>query len=127
LIAASAMHLSLPDAMSLRLTCSWFRDAIDWAVDGWKELYHARWSLANKDMKMQSWSVMYRRRAKLAKIAGVDIENCGMSFVCPLKWSELEPTEQRAERFCSQCNERVYYVTTKEALQNFASQGKCVR
>lgn len=58
----------------------------------------------------------------------LEILNCDklFSFVCPKHWDELAVTEAEDERFCSQCNEKVYVCTTLEQMAAHARDRHCV-
>ena len=47
------------------------------------------------------------------------------AFLCQMEWDELEPTDDPAVRFCSQCLKEVTHATTEGQLALFAAQGRC--
>lgn len=51
---------------------------------------------------------------------------CKFEFECPQRWSALTPTSSWGIRFCSSCNSNVYLATSVAAVEQFASEDKCV-
>jgi hypothetical protein len=58
----------------------------------------------------------------------VELWNCRNSFefVCPRYFSELEPTDDPAVRFCNVCRERVYQSRTPLDFVSHGELGHCV-
>jgi hypothetical protein len=58
----------------------------------------------------------------------VELWNCrnAFDFVCPRYFSELEPTDDPAVRFCAVCQERVYQCRTPLDFVTHGELGHCV-
>ncbi|HMM81148.1 MAG TPA: hypothetical protein PKC65_14115 [Pyrinomonadaceae bacterium] len=54
------------------------------------------------------------------------IKNCELIFECPKQWDELEPTANKAVRFCGTCDRGVYLAEDEDTLAMLAAAGKCV-
>lgn len=48
------------------------------------------------------------------------------AFECPQQWNNLETTGADGVRFCSSCNERVFFCNTPEEGEHHASLGHCI-
>lgn len=48
------------------------------------------------------------------------------NFVCPKKWNEMEPTENRKVRFCGDCKKNVYFCDNIVEARELGNQGCCV-
>jgi uncharacterized protein (TIGR02996 family) len=48
------------------------------------------------------------------------------AFLCSKRWSQLQPTEDAAVRFCSECRRNVHYCAKIEEARDHAWQGHCV-
>ena len=53
-----------------------------------------------------------------------EIKNC-FEFVCPLKWDNLEKTDNNDIRFCGSCEKQVFKATNKNDLSRLAKENKC--
>lgn len=47
-------------------------------------------------------------------------------FVCPKKWNEMKPTENRKVRFCEDCKKNVYFCDNIIEARELGNQGCCV-
>ena len=54
-----------------------------------------------------------------------EIKNC-FEFVCPLKWNNLEKTDNNDIRFCGSCEKQVYKAKTMYDFFEMSEQNKCV-
>lgn len=54
-----------------------------------------------------------------------EIKNC-FEFVCPLKWDNLEKTDNNNIRFCGSCDKQVFKASDLESFSKFANENKCV-
>lgn len=59
------------------------------------------------------------------------IETCGGTRLriyphCPYEWSQLVPTEDATVRYCTACQEPVYFCATDEELAAHAAANHCV-
>ena len=59
------------------------------------------------------------------------IETCGGTRLriyphCPYEWSQLVPTEDATVRYCTACQEPVYFCATDEELTAHAAANHCV-
>ena len=54
-----------------------------------------------------------------------EIKNC-FEFVCPLKWNNLEKTDDKNVRFCGSCEKQVFKATDLDSFQELSDQNKCV-
>ena len=55
------------------------------------------------------------------------IRECGAKIKkCPLKWKELEKTEEESRRFCHVCKKSVFLVTSKEEFEAQKKLKHCV-
>jgi uncharacterized protein (TIGR02996 family) len=64
-----------------------------------------------------------------AQVSRVPVENCQFRwrFLCPQKWSHLEPTVNPEVRYCSSCQRAVYYChTIEDARARAGGAGECV-
>ncbi len=61
-------------------------------------------------------------------VSRIPVENCGTrwTFICPRKWSEFRETADPEIRFCSTCEQNVYYCHSVEEARERASQRQCV-
>ena len=64
----------------------------------------------------------------LASIARTSIENCPLEFEfrCPKQWEELQVLDSPDERYCSTCEQNVYYCSTVGVARHCARNGQCV-
>ena len=77
----------------------------------------------------------------LAVVSRLPIENClgqveearpgglprvTFDFVCDRRWEELNPTEERAVRFCEACRQNVHYCDTIVEARRHARDGHCI-
>ncbi len=46
-------------------------------------------------------------------------------FACPVKWEDMDATENPQQRFCQQCNKHVTEVSSEAQFNLIASQGGC--
>ena len=54
-----------------------------------------------------------------------EIKNC-FEFVCPLKWDNLEKTDNNNIRFCGSCDKQVFKASDLESFSKLADENKCV-
>jgi hypothetical protein len=52
--------------------------------------------------------------------------NSEWKFRCPLQWDFLLETEEEGVRFCGQCEENVYHITSDEELGRAIRLNQCV-
>ena len=48
------------------------------------------------------------------------------AFICQMEWDELEPTDNPAVRFCSQCKRSVTHAKTDGEFEVLATEGHCL-
>jgi uncharacterized protein (TIGR02996 family) len=67
-------------------------------------------------------------RGWLRAVSRPPIENCEFRFFyqCPLQWDKLTPTDDARVRFCSGCQQNVYYCDSIDEARSHASQERCV-
>jgi hypothetical protein len=53
-------------------------------------------------------------------------ESVEWEFRCPMRWDELETTEDASTRYCDRCEKTVHYCSTVEELNTFAGDKKCI-
>jgi hypothetical protein len=51
---------------------------------------------------------------------------CKFEFECSKKWAELQATDNKNIKFCSDCNHEVYLANSQYEFNQYASDGKCV-
>ena len=51
---------------------------------------------------------------------------CIFRFVCDKRWEELEETEQKSKRYCSDCARHVYLCNTQKQLERCRARRDCV-
>lgn len=56
----------------------------------------------------------------------IAIRNCRFKFKCTKKWSELTPTEISSQRFCSECEQMVFFCRNAEELEFEVRLNNCV-
>lgn len=49
-----------------------------------------------------------------------------MDFVCPKKWNEMIPTENKKVRFCGDCQKNVYFCDNIIEARDLGQQGSCI-
>lgn len=54
-----------------------------------------------------------------------EIKNC-FEFVCPLKWDNLEKTDNNDIRFCGSCEKQVFKASDLDSFNRLANENKCV-
>ncbi len=54
------------------------------------------------------------------------IANCTFAFKCPRSWDDLTLTNSESVRFCSACDQEVYFAEDEETFGMLAATGKCV-
>ena len=54
-----------------------------------------------------------------------EIKNC-FEFVCPLKWNNLEKTDDKNVRFCGSCEKQVFKASDLDSFSKLANENKCV-
>ena len=54
-----------------------------------------------------------------------EIKNCFV-FVCPLKWENLEKTDEINIRYCGSCEKQVYKAENMFSFYELSEQNKCV-
>jgi uncharacterized protein (TIGR02996 family) len=68
-----------------------------------------------------SWLMMVER---------LDVEKCPQpvefKFQCPRSWDRLELTDDDRVRFCTACEQNVYYCQDVSSARTLASMGACV-
>lgn len=85
--------------MSVLLTSKRFGEVLKKCQPLWRSKFLLRWPLQNPSLRMRSWWSMYARRHRAWLEEPVPrnpvlIENCTLSFECPLRFSELQPLEE---------------------------------
>jgi hypothetical protein len=53
------------------------------------------------------------------------IINCEFVFKCPLKWENLEKTQNEDRKYCKSCQKNVYFAHSQSELNELARVGKC--
>ena len=56
----------------------------------------------------------------------ITIRNCKFAYKCDKQWFELLDTKDRNVKFCSTCQQEVFYCNTDEALVEAIKNNKCV-
>ncbi len=51
--------------------------------------------------------------------------NVNIEYNCPVKWKSLNLTDQKNIRYCSKCNEKVYFVDSMEDYRNLPTESVC--
>lgn len=56
------------------------------------------------------------------------VQNCDIAFQnrCPLRWTNLEPTDTPRQRWCSECGRTVTFCSSNDELKRLSSAGQCV-
>ena len=54
-----------------------------------------------------------------------EIKNC-FEFVCPLKWDNLQKTDNNDIRFCGSCDKQVFKASSLKSFSKLANENKCV-
>lgn len=49
-----------------------------------------------------------------------------LSTYCPVKWEELEPTENEKVKFCSVCAKKVFFCETLSEVEKCQAKGECI-
>lgn len=83
------------------------RGAIDARLSELRELVH------------RGWAAVFDRPM---------IENCDehFAFKCPLKWENLQLTDDHKVRHCEACDKNVYHCNTVDEARGHAVRGECV-
>ena len=55
----------------------------------------------------------------------IEIKNC-FEFVCPLKWDNLQKTDNKDIRFCGSCDKQVFKASGLKSFSKLANENKCV-
>ncbi len=55
-----------------------------------------------------------------------DIRNCEFRFKCPKQWDALKSTDNQDQRFCSVCNQIVYFCHTDKELVAAIKADRCI-
>lgn len=57
-----------------------------------------------------------------------DIRNCDVRFQtrCPKQWVDLRPTSENAIRYCTECQQNVYFCQSSEELKLRTANNQCV-
>jgi len=55
-----------------------------------------------------------------------EIRNCEFRFKCPKEWNGLKPTDNHDQRYCSACNQIVYFCHTANELMAAIQADHCV-
>ncbi len=77
----------------------------------------------------------------LAVVSRLAVENCHraraeengpkltpfpFTFLCERRWEDLQPTDDRAVRFCEGCQQRVFYCDTITEARRHAREARCI-
>jgi uncharacterized protein (TIGR02996 family) len=64
----------------------------------------------------------------LARFDQTCIENCTVSFrfECPMRWEQLQPTEDQRVRFCDKCLKHVHHCQDVAEAREHAAMAHCV-
>jgi uncharacterized protein (TIGR02996 family) len=64
----------------------------------------------------------------LAQLDRTRIDRCPLQFAyeCPRQWEALQPTENAGVRFCTACQQAVYYCSSLKQARREARAGHCV-
>ena len=54
-----------------------------------------------------------------------EIKNC-FEFICPLKWENLEKTDNSNIRFCGSCEQQVFKATDLNSFEKLSDKNKYV-
>ena len=54
------------------------------------------------------------------------LANCKYSFKCIKTWESLEITSSQEVRYCSDCQQEVYYCRTKREMVSAIKKRKCI-
>ena len=125
------------EAVQVSLVCKAFRDAVEeHCNDAWRDVFLSLWPMQNSKLKMRSWRTMLKRRILAFgqhRWTGEEdqIEGCPVVFRCPLRWSELDPSDMDGyvldnEKTCSECGRSVVRVESAKDLRELASKDRCV-
>lgn len=101
----------------------------------WEPLVRQKWPhfvvpLGERKRRV-NFARLYRERIGVMEVSeypDVVVENCVdqlFSFKCPIRWSQLESTNEPNRRFCNSCNRNVYMSLTVEDFQKRVAEGHC--
>lgn len=54
------------------------------------------------------------------------ILDCELTFNCPQKWGELQPTESHRVRFCPECEMKVVFCSTPRQVEKAKAKKQCL-
>jgi hypothetical protein len=54
------------------------------------------------------------------------LANCKYAYKCTKTWEDLEITSSQEVRYCSDCQEEVYYCRTKLEIVSAIKKRKCI-
>ena len=54
-----------------------------------------------------------------------EIKNC-FEFICPLKWKNLETTDNNDIKFCGSCKKQVFKANDFETFLKLSKENKCI-
>lgn len=54
------------------------------------------------------------------------LANCKFAFKCTKTWESLEKTSEPGVRYCSDCQEEVFYCITKSEIVDALRDRKCI-
>jgi len=55
-----------------------------------------------------------------------EIRNCQFRFKCPKAWGALKLTEIEDQRYCTECEQIVYFCKTNKQLMTAIQEDRCV-
>ena len=56
----------------------------------------------------------------------VTIRNCVLSYKCNMNFEELNSTDNKNIKFCTECQKEVYYCATDVELVDAIQRNKCI-
>ena len=56
----------------------------------------------------------------------VTIRNCVFSYKCNMNFEELNSTDNKNIKFCTECQKEVYYCATDDELIDAIQRNKCI-
>ena len=56
----------------------------------------------------------------------VTIRNCTFAYKCNMNFDELNDTDNRNIKFCTQCQREVHYCATDEEIVDAIQRNKCI-
>ena len=56
----------------------------------------------------------------------VTIRNCSFAYKCNMDFEELNSTDDKNIKFCTQCQREVHYCATEDELIDALQRNKCI-